>query len=371
LITEVFDYVEASKAWIDNVHIDRKGVPEIPLVTNKLTGNGISELIPLGQKDAKGNVMSPNPGNTITVPFIAPFAAYQAVPFYTGQNVHLLRAERLSAETAAVLIPSVVAGMQAFDWSTKATARRLYRSKIMVPVTEEGEVDWDAMERLGGALLTAAFESAGLVAKRLAQLEAPSSPPILSYAPRLITEVFTSVEASKSFIDGVRVDRHGRAEFPYVTRSSVNNGVSDIIPRQAMDPNPGNVIAVGLDTQTATYQPHAFYTGQNVQVLRSPELDAETAAVLVPIVRKQLAKFSWGGNGATLGRLRRSQIMVPTLVSGEIDWAGMRAMGTWLLQKTATSIKSAKYLPDLGAQEDEAEGMSTQVEPSTPGGIDN
>jgi hypothetical protein len=159
----------------------------------------------------------------------------------------------------------------------------------------------------------------------------------LHFEPRLITDVFDAVDASQAWMDAIRIDRHGAPEFPYVTRSSNNNGIADIIPRQEIEPNPGNVIAVGLDTQTATYQPIDFYTGQNVQILRSSQLNVETAIVLVPIVRTQLAKFSWGGNGATLGRLRRSQIMVPTTDSGAIDWPGMRMCGRWLLREAGSS----------------------------------
>lgn len=85
----------------------------------------------------------------------------------------------------------------------------------------------------------------------------------------------------------------------------------------------GNCITVGLDTQTAFYQENSFYTGQNIQVLRNDKLNAVNAKFLVPLIKNTLSIFSWGGNGATLTRLRRSKIMLPVDESGNPDYAFM------------------------------------------------
>ena len=34
----------------------------------------------------------------------------------------------------------------------------------------------------------------------------------------------------------------------------------------------GNVITIGLDTQTVFYQENPFYTGQNIQILRNKQI---------------------------------------------------------------------------------------------------
>lgn len=335
LLTDLFDTVAASKAWIDKVRIDYRGTPEVSYVTNKLRDNGIECLIPLGQRDAKGEVMEPNPGGAITVPFIAPYAAFQAKPFYTGQNVHCLRAARLTEASAVVVIAALTSAMRCFDWSTKATARRLYRARLMVPVTKSGQADWDAMEKLGESALGASWSDATAALNQFIPTAFPDGLPVLDFAPRLITEVFEIVQSSRAAIDGIRVDRKGAPVFAYVTRTAGNNGIAGVIPRQRLEPNAGNVITVGLDTQTAAYQPRPFYTGQNVHMLGSPHLDRNAAMVLVPLVRQQLAKFSWGGNGATLGRLRRTQMIVPIAGDGSVDWNGLRLAGRQLLRQAA------------------------------------
>lgn len=56
----------------------------------------------------------------------------------------------------------------------------------------------------------------------------------------------------------------------------------------------------------------AFYTSQSIQVLRHPNLMPSSAAVLMTVIKTQLRECSWGGNGATLERLKATKIIVPT-----------------------------------------------------------
>ena len=60
---------------------------------------------------------------------------------------------------------------------------------------------------------------------------------------------------------------------------------------------------------------------------------------MVPILRQQMtAKFNWGGNGATLSRMKRLTVMLPVTDSGEPDYA---YMAEYAQQKRDTML--AKY----------------------------
>lgn len=162
----------------------------------------------------------------------------------------------------------------------------------------------------------------------------------LVFAPKLTTEVFDSVVASSAWMDAIRIDWSGTPEFPYVTRSALNNGISAIIPKQKMDPNPGNTITIGVSTQTVHYQPHDYYCGKEIQALRAKRLNLATAMVLVPALRAQVSKLAWG-NGVSLKRLRRSQVMVPVNENGDVDWDGMERYGRWLLSQARRPLEVA------------------------------
>ncbi|MDO5701055.1 MAG: restriction endonuclease subunit S [Bowdeniella nasicola] len=158
-----------------------------------------------------------------------------------------------------------------------------------------------------------------------------------------ITDVYDSMTASKAWYDKAKLTLAGATTFPFVSRTKASNGVDGFCSRQDKDPELGNVLTIGLDTQTIGYQPVPFYTGQNIQVLRHERLDERNAPVLVSLLRQQMGKFSWGGNGATLGRLKATQIMVPVITnaSGEdvVDWDGMSAYGYALRVRAERSLE--------------------------------
>ena len=130
------------------------------------------------------------------------------------------------------------------------------------------------------------------------------------------------VRATKSGIDKNKLNvKNG--DIPYITRSEVDNGINLFItdeqnPKYKKDK--GNVITIGLDTQTLFYQKNEFYTGQNIQVLSNEKLNKSTAMFIIPLIKIQMRKFNWGGNGATLTRLNRTKIMLPIEDNNNPNW---------------------------------------------------
>lgn len=138
-----------------------------------------------------------------------------------------------------------------------------------------------------------------------------------------ISDIF-SIESTSSGIDGNKL-LNTEGDIPYLTRSDLNNGYKSFVCRQAdkYKKDKGNCITIGLDTQTAFYQPHSFYTGQNIQVLQNDKLNAYTAKFFIPLLHNAMVSLNWGGNGATLGRLKRKKIVVPVDCNGVPDYAFM------------------------------------------------
>lgn len=137
-----------------------------------------------------------------------------------------------------------------------------------------------------------------------------------------LSNVF-SIKSTQSSIDKIRLNGK-KGITPYVTRSDINNGINDFVAEQTeYSADHGNCITVGLDTQTAFYQPIPYYTGQNIQVFRSEHLNSVNAKFILPLLKKSMSIFNWGGNGATLTRLKRSKILLPATKTGEPDWQFM------------------------------------------------
>lgn len=135
-------------------------------------------------------------------------------------------------------------------------------------------------------------------------------------------KIFT-LHSTLNGIDKNKLTDDGEKIFPYVTRSKNRNGLDMFISKQPSALNKGNVIIIGLDTQTVFYQEADFYTGQNVQILYNEHLTKNIAMFLIPIIKKQLEVLNWGGNGATIGRLKKKRVSLPITNSGLPDWAFM------------------------------------------------
>lgn len=157
----------------------------------------------------------------------------------------------------------------------------------------------------------------------------------------MLNELF-DISSTKSSIDRNKLTgEYGRC--PYITRTDMDNGIDSFIGVQSRyNIDEGNVITIGLDTQTVFYQPTAFYTGQNIQILRSAFLNKYVALFMVPLIKNQMEKFNWGGNGATLGRLRKMSLLLPVEGDGTPDYDFMEGYMRQLERKMLVRYK--KYL---------------------------
>lgn len=133
----------------------------------------------------------------------------------------------------------------------------------------------------------------------------------IEWSEFVLSEIF-DITSTQSGIDKNKLINI-KGIIPYVTRSDKANGWETFIGQQAprFKMNNGNCISVGLDTQTVFYQPNRFYTGQNIQVLQNEKLNKYIALFIISLLKQLLNKFSWGSNGATLTRLKRSKIILP------------------------------------------------------------
>ena len=166
------------------------------------------------------------------------------------------------------------------------------------------------------------------------------------YAEFRVGDLF-SLESTSSGIDGNKLNTTA-GEIPYVTRSVNENGIKQYVTDKQIagkNQDKGNVITIGLDTQTAYYQPVSFFTGQNVHILDHEKMSQKLAMYLIPQLIKIMQKYSWGGNGATLGRLREDTITLPITDasvdtdSPEPDWEYMESYIKEIEEKYLDSVE--------------------------------
>lgn len=207
-------------------------------------------------------------------------------------------------------------------YGNQMSSTDLRKQLVYLPVTPNGKPDWnfmeDYMKQIEHTLLQRYKNYIYLNINNIEKMGGGNFN-LINWKAFYLTDVF-SLAATQSSID--RINLNGKTGIhPYITRTDNTNGWDGFVDIQnGYHQDEGNVITIGLDTQTVFYQPIPFYTGQNIQILRHQKLNRYSALFVIPLIKMQMKKFNWGGNGATLGRLNKLRLILPTTQQDTPDW---------------------------------------------------
>lgn len=283
----------------------------------------------------------------------AGFAIYKKETFISTSDVIYGYANWLNLDTGLFFVATQDMIKAKYSHGYKRNQQHLRGDRVMLPVTDYGEPDYDYMAQYastmrGGMLM----RYKNYIAGQLSQLEYK----VISALKEKEWNKFRAfgdsglfkIATTNSSIDRIRIIDGGDKDIPYVTRTDADNGIARFVSDKNLSYGSDNAgcITVGLDTQTAFWQPHLFVTGQNIQVITGHQLNAWIAQFLIPLFKSQMkAKFNWGGNGATLGRMKRLELMLPIDDNGDPDYAYMEQYAKNMMLK-----KYEQYLAFIDRQ---------------------
>ena len=116
-------------------------------------------------------------------------------------------------------------------------------------------------------------------------------------------------------------------KYPYVVRSSLNNGIRGYITQDECYLNPAKTISFGQDTATIFYQEKPYFTGDKIKVMsyRDCELNPELACYLLTVMRKAFQNFAWGQSSFNENVLKNMEIRLPVDSNDNIDYTYITA----------------------------------------------
>ncbi|MCK9163172.1 MAG: restriction endonuclease subunit S [Bacteroidales bacterium] len=112
---------------------------DIPFVTRSGVNNGISGFI-------NGEGLLKYNGNCITIGAEGIIAFYQPNIFVTGVKVYTIRHEKMNAYNAMFLITLLNLENYRYNYGNARILNKIKRERIKLPVTTEGNPDWEFME---------------------------------------------------------------------------------------------------------------------------------------------------------------------------------------------------------------------------------
>nr|WP_033757848.1 restriction endonuclease subunit S [Helicobacter pylori] len=148
--------------------------------------------------------------------------------------------------------------------------------------------------------------------------------------------------------------------YPYVVRTSLNNGVRGYLKENKDFLNEGNTISFGQDTATMFYQQKPYFTGDKIKILqcKNPNFNKINALFFIASLTKAFKNFSWGSASFSVSIIENQIISLPTTQDGGMDFNFMHALTNALTKQVIQGV--VEY---CGAQKEAAKKAISQETP--------
>lgn len=113
-----------------------------------------------------------------------------------------------------------------------------------------------------------------------------------------------------------------KGDVPFVSRSALNNGVSDYVNGFEHKSYASGCITIGAEGKVAFFQPKPFIPGVKVYTLRHEKMNACVAMFVCTILNMELYRYNYG-NARIVDKIKRENIRLPATSDGSPDWDWM------------------------------------------------
>ena len=348
--------------WQPQKEIDPLKIPllsennsiKYPFYGQATINNGIISFLSLTEKVLNNKEGKP----TILIHSNNQNVVYLETPFYLKDGhgaTSVLQSENLNEKNALYIITCIKKVIsKKFSYNEKATKIALKNTYISLPVDKNDEIDYKYMENYISELeeeriseLSAYLKVSGLEDYKLTDEEQKS------------VEKFNNKEVKpKSFKLGEGNDRlfditttkkkfnanciKFGGKYPYVARSSINNGIRGYITEDEQYLNEAKTISFGQDTATMFYQEKPYFTGDKIKIMtyREKELDKNLACYLITLMKKAFQNFSWGQSSFNETILKNIEIEMPITNIGNIDYIDYDFIENFINAQQKLAIKN-------------------------------
>ncbi|MFH5911244.1 restriction endonuclease subunit S [Clostridium perfringens] len=305
---------------IQKNHINGKGEY---VITAGVKENGI-----MGKTDIAAKIFEEN---TITVDMFG-YAFYRVFKYkmVTHARVFSLKAKFKLTEHTGIFIVSAFHFLNSkFGYENMCSWAKIKDEYIQLP-TKNGEIDFEFMESFVAELeaqrvaeLEAYLLATGLKDYELTDKEKQAVEDYENGRINLIelkvSDIF-NVSSSKKRFDANKVDILTKG-YPYVVRTSNNNGIKGYLNEDINYLNEGNTISFGQDTATMFYQENPYFTGDKIKILKSKfkNFNKYSAQYFIGTMSKSFSSFSWGASSFSEKAINKQGIFVK-VKDNEIDF---------------------------------------------------
>lgn len=276
-IKDLFEVMSSKKIY-HAVNVDIKEQQKIgyyPYVVRSEVNRGIRGYI-------KAPKETLNDANTISFAQDTFIAFYQKQPYFTGNNVKILKPLFKPTEKKLLYIECALNKAIAFNsWGMGSSFEYVENIEIEIPITKNNQPDWEYMENYiteienkyinkleqhNNEKIEQALKVIGLSKEVLN--EELKVEPAKRYEKFRVGDLF-DVKTIKGINNDKLNTDYTQGKYRYITRTSLNNGISSITGLiQNVEIQEKNTFSLGLLGMDFFYQSHPWYAGQFVRKIQ-------------------------------------------------------------------------------------------------------
>ena len=152
----------------------------------------------------------------------------------------------------------------------------------------------------------------------------------------IVGEIFKITNSKPYHKNNLQV---GKGKTPYITRTSFNNGLEDIVENENFSLNPKDTISLGAENADFFYQGIEYITGNKMYYLSNERINRYTGLFIAQVLQKSIESCGFGyGKGLTGTRLHNRKIMLPIDSKGNPHYEFMESFMKNLEQKHLQKI---------------------------------
>lgn len=339
VVPYVFQKIQRGKRLKNSDHVP--GI--VPYVSSTANNNGVDDYIEAidGTRVFENCISLANSGSVGTA-FYEPFA------FVASDHVTSLKRE--NASQYIYLFLTVVLEQQGsnFNFNREINDLRIKKMRIMLPVDDNDEPDYQFMEDYMKELVTKKRNQyQTYVEQRLTELGIDAKNIGGGYDLNLDSRNYKPFRLNKLFdvSKGIYLPKWNVISGlnPFITAKAGNNGVSEFIANNTLFS--AGTITIEKIKLSAYYQPHDFYCSHDVSTLDIGFKNEFIAQFICTMIMRNNSKYSYGRQ-AQMNVVKREMILLPVDDNDEPDYQFMEECGRKMMAK-----KYIQYMTFLGASD--------------------
>ncbi len=310
---------------------------KMPFIGASDSCNGITEYTCNRNESEDNNVLGVNYNGSVVENFYHP---YRAIFSDDVKRLHLL-AHDGNQYVYLFLKTAILKQKSKYQYAYKFNETRLKRQKIILPVIDSGEPDYEFMESYGKQIYRTKLDEYEAYARKILDGIEHKELPLLAEKEWLGFFIgnICQIDSGRDIYDANRLD----GNTPYISSTARNNGIGYFVNNK----NPTlafGCISVNRNGSVghSFYHPYTGLFSNDCRKLTPPEGTHFAGFFLANQISAQRAKYNYGYKMGT-ARLKRQKIMLPVDGNGAVDFGYMEQY-----TKNIYRRKMEEYLNYLG-----------------------